>query len=322
MASPEISGIAARSHATWAGHVAIMRFDHWFKNVFVLPGVVVALTMTNEWPPAIVGRLVLGLLSIGLIASSNYVLNEVLDGATDRHHRLKYTRPVPQGLVSIPLAYAQWIALMVCGLGLGWAVSPGFAATVLTLWIMGCVYNIPPLRTKDRPFVDVLSEAINNPLRLLSGWAIVGPNAIAPGSLLLSYWMIGGYFMALKRYAELRTIGPASAAKYRPSFAIYDENRLLTSTMFYAAAAMLFFGVFVMRYRLELILSFPAVALAMAIYMQISLLPDSPAQHPEGLYREGRLVAATVLCAAIMIACLLIDMPWLDRLVTPTAPIR
>jgi len=29
--------------ASWRGHVAIARVDHWFKNVFVLPGIVVAL---------------------------------------------------------------------------------------------------------------------------------------------------------------------------------------------------------------------------------------------------------------------------------------
>ena len=34
---------------------------------------------------------------------------------------------------------------------------------------MACVYNVPPVRSKDQPYVDVLSEAINNPLRLLAG---------------------------------------------------------------------------------------------------------------------------------------------------------
>src|SRR5271165_1945764 len=74
------------------------------------------------------------------------------------------------------------------------------------LWIMGCVYNIPPVRTKDVPYLDVLTESINNPLRMLLGWYAVTSVLVPPVSLLLSYWMIGCYFMALKRFSELSEI--------------------------------------------------------------------------------------------------------------------
>jgi hypothetical protein len=32
---------------TWRAHAAIARLDHWVKNVFVLPGIVVALTLNH-----------------------------------------------------------------------------------------------------------------------------------------------------------------------------------------------------------------------------------------------------------------------------------
>ena len=87
---------------------------------------------------------------------------------------------------------------------------------MFVLWVMGCIYNIPPVRSKDLPYVDVLSESVNNPLRMLAGWFIVGTASVAPASLLLSYWMVGCYFMAMKRYAEYREIGdPTRAAAYR-----------------------------------------------------------------------------------------------------------
>ena len=31
---------------------------------------------------------------------------------------------------------------------------------------MGTLYNIPPIRMKDMPYADVLSESINNPIRI------------------------------------------------------------------------------------------------------------------------------------------------------------
>jgi hypothetical protein len=77
------------------------------------------------------------------------------------------------------------------------------------------------------PYLDVLSEAVNNPLRMLAGWFIVGTAAIPPASLLMSYWMVGCYFMAIKRYAELRSIVDlVQAVAYRKSFAFYTEERL------------------------------------------------------------------------------------------------
>jgi decaprenyl-phosphate phosphoribosyltransferase len=210
---------------------------------------------------------------------------------------------------------------MVTGVALGLLVSKAFAITVFILWVMGCIYNIPPIRSKDLPYIDVLSEAVNNPLRMLAGWFIGSSGTVAPASLLLSYWMVGCYFMALKRYAEYREIGERTvAAAYRKSFAYYTAERLLVSIMFYGSAAMLFLGAFVMRYRLELILAFPLVALVMAIYLELSFKQDSAVQRPEGLYREPKLMAAVIVCAGVMAALMLVDIPVLQTIFNPTAP--
>jgi 4-hydroxybenzoate polyprenyltransferase len=272
-------------------------------------------------PDGLIMRILIGLASVCLVASSNYVINEVLDAPSDLAHPIKHKRPVPSGRVSIPLAYVQWLLLMVAGVALGLVISKAFAITVGVLWVMGCIYNIPPVRSKDLPYVDVLSESVNNPLRMLAGWFIVGNSSVAPGSLLLSYWMIGCYFMAMKRFAEFRDIGDqARAAAYRKSFAFYTEQRLLVSIMFYGSAAMLFLGTFVMRYRLELILAFPLVALVMAIYLFLAFKPNSAVQRPEGLYREPTLMAAVVGCALLAGVLLLVDIPQLPQIFTPTAP--
>lgn len=319
---PPILAPAIASRATLRGHIAIARIDHWFKNVFVLPGIVAAVGVD----PAHVAknlayRIGVGLLAICLVASSNYVLNEVLDAPTDRAHPGKAARPVPSGLVNVPLAFVQWIALMVVGVSLAYRVSVALAITVFVLWAMGCVYNIPPVRSKDLPYFDVLSEAVNNPLRLLVGWFIAGTASVAPGSLLLSYWMVGCYFMAMKRYAEYRHIGdPTRAAAYRRSFAFYTEKRLLVSIMFYGSSAMLFLGAFIMRYRLELILSFPLIALVMAMYLLLAFDPNSAVQRPEGLYREPKLMVAVCTCSAAIALLMVLDIPVLANIFTPTAP--
>ena len=249
------------------------------------------------------------------------MLNEVLDAPYDREHPVKRHRPVPSGTVSLPLAYVEWLVLMLAGLALGATISIWFTLTLLALWVMGCLYNIEPIRTKDVPYLDVLSEAVNGPLRMLAGWLMVGlPPATIPVSLLASYWMISGYFMATKRFAEFGELGGTIAARYRAAFAAYDEVRLLTSVVFYASAAMLFLGAFIMRYRLELILAFPLVAWVMSVYLALAFQPNSPVQAPEKLYREPLFMAALILCAAVMAGLLFVDIPLVYRLFPPTLP--
>ena len=83
---------------------------------------------------------------------------------------------------------------------------------------------------------------------------------------------------------------------------------------------MLFLGAFIMRYRLELILSFPFVALVMAIYLALAFKKDSAVQRPEGLYKEPSLMAAVVVCTALMGYLLVTDVPVLHQIFSPTAP--
>jgi 4-hydroxybenzoate polyprenyltransferase len=288
----------------------------------VLPGIVVALGFDQSRATLeLIPWVVLGLLATGLVASSNYVINEVLDAPYDRTHPTKSRRPVPSGRVNVPLAYVQWIAMGAAGVALGWLISPAFAITMLALWFMGCIYNIPPVRSKELPYLDVISEAVNNPLRMLAGWFIVGPDVVPPASLLVSYWMVGCYFMAIKRYSELRYIfGREDAVKYRKSFAYYTLDRLLVSIVFYGSAAMLCFGAFIVRYRAELLLAFPLVALVMALYLQIAFKDESAAQNPEKLYKERPLMIAVSLAAVVMTVLLIVDIPVVRDLIAPRTP--
>lgn len=318
-----MNAILPKTKPTLSGHLQIIRADHWVKNVFVLPGIVVAFAVSpSSLSYPLLFRILIGLAAICLVASSNYVINEVLDAPFDIQHPIKCNRPVPSGQVSLPLAYAQWIVLMLVGVGLGTLISISYAVVLLVLWIMGCAYNIPPLRTKDVPYLDVLSEAVNNPLRMLAGWYIVGPrDVILPASLIFSYWMVGAYFMAMKRFAEFREIAdPARAASYRKSFAYYTEQRLLVSIMFYASASMLFLGTFIVRYRLELILSYPWLALVMAVYLDLAFKENSAVQAPENLHREPRLMATVITCTVVMTVLFFVDIPWLHQIFAPTLP--
>ena len=110
--------VESRGWAVVVPYLRMARADHWFKNVFMLLGVALAFF----WRPDLVHpssflRLLSALGATCIVASSNYVLNEFLDAATDREHPLKQDRPAANGEVE------GWAALLLWGtLGMGGAV--------------------------------------------------------------------------------------------------------------------------------------------------------------------------------------------------------
>jgi 4-hydroxybenzoate polyprenyltransferase len=218
--------------------VQIARVDHWFKNAFMLLGVVLAFfydpTLFSWSSVTLLG---LAVLATCLIASSNYVLNELIDAPYDRLHPVKKSRPVPAGMIQPAGAVLEWLLLGMVGIALACLLNPYFAVAGIALWGMGVVYNMPPWRSKEVPYLDVLSESVNNPLRLFLGWFALVPDKVPPLSLTLAYWMVGAFLMAMKRLAEYRHIGNREvAAQYRKSFGYYTENRLLVGILYYAFA--------------------------------------------------------------------------------------
>lgn len=101
--------------------------------------------------------------------------------------------------------------------------------------------------------------------------------------MTLAYWMFGAFLMAVKPFAEYRTLDdPARAARYRRSFAGYTEETLLGSITFYGTFFGMLSGIFMARYQMELVLAIPVVAFATAYYLHLGFQPHSPVQSPSG----------------------------------------
>lgn len=299
-------------------YIRIARPDHWIKNIFMLPGAVLALALTGHSDGVPVVHMAVAVVGCCLIASANYTINEYLDAPFDRHHPLKRVRPGAEGRLDVRLVGLQYAMLASTGLLLAATVNTAFLATSVWLLVMGVLYNVQPFRTKDRPYLDVLSESVNNPIRLLMGWFAVNAAVIPPGSVLLAYWTGGAFLMGTKRYSEFRRIGdPLRAGLYRRSFEHYTENSLLLSAFFYALSSAFLIAVFLIKYRIELLLSFPFFAVLFTWYLAISLKADSAAQAPEKLYRERAFMAFAALTFAAVCLLSVLDLPVLEKLMHP-----
>lgn len=301
--------------STLRNYIAIARCDHWMKNIFVLPGVITASLLLEVPFYDFIPDLFIGLFSVCLIASSNYVINEWLDSPYDRFHPVKKNRPSVIGKLKKELVCLEYFLLIAAGLVLALTVSKSFFILSVFFLSMGLIYNFKPFRTKDIPVIDVLSESINNPIRLILGWFMVASDLFPPSSLLISYWMGGAYLMSLKRFGEYRYLSKVeTAGSYRKSFKYYNEGRLLIMAFFFAMACALNLGVFLVKYRKELLLSFPFVALLFAWYFFLALKENSPVQYPERLYKERGFMIFCIIFTIQFVVLMACDIHFLDWL--------
>ena len=300
-------------------YIQIARPDHWFKNVFMIPGIVLAFLFTEITPDLnLFINIITGIIAACLIASANYTINEVLDAPYDKEHPVKKNRPVPSGQVNIKFAYVQYFLLVIAGLAVSYSLNIMFLLSGVLLLVMGLIYNVSPVRSKDLMYFDVLSESINNPIRLLLGWFSITAVILPPLSIIIAYWMIGAFFMAAKRLGEIRFINNNETVKvYRKSLAGYTQEKLLYSIFFYASAFSFTSAIFLIRYKFELILLIPILAILIAEYLRISFLHDSPVQYPEKLYKQTRLVIYCILLLVAFVILIFIKLPWLAKLFDP-----
>ncbi len=216
------------------------------------------------------------------ISFLNYIINEIADAPFDIHHPLKKERPLVRGEVKKGKLILLALFLFIFSVSIS-IIYFSFWVTfsLLLLFIAGIFYNIKPIRLKDIPFLDSISESVNNPIRLLIGWFSAGGREFPPVLLLLLFWLAGNFLLSAKRLSELKNLGIERAKAYRKSFSGYSYKSLF---LFIASSAFLCFVLFIWFSLKERIITFILstpffLALIAWIFLRMSkdkVLADEP----------------------------------------------
>jgi 4-hydroxybenzoate polyprenyltransferase len=287
--------------AAWLDYLRPLRFDHWIKNLVVPVGSLLALAAHRSYPNGPeVGAILLAFVVSGLVSSVNYAVNEILDAPFDARHPTKRDRPIPSGRVRVAPLLVLTAALALLALGVSWwflptAVLGGAGA----LFVAGLVYNLPPLRLKDWPYLDAVTESLTNPIRIAIGWHAVAAEA-PPVLLLVTVWAFGAFLMTGKRLAELRLLGDL-AARYRPTFQAYSVTGLFVVQLVYALAGFGALARLVVTQRPEVLPALPLVAVLLGWAFKMTFEPESPLIDPEHLYRRPVFLLVAIAVFALLV---------------------
>jgi decaprenyl-phosphate phosphoribosyltransferase len=203
-----------------------MRPPQWIKNVLVFMAPAAAGVLGDARTTArVVGAFVL----FCLVASGTYLVNDVIDAASDRHHPVKRSRPVASGELRPSTALGAGAILIALALAGAIALGPwGLAVVIGSYAALNMAYS---LRLKQEPVVELAVVATAFVLRAVAGGVVA--------DVRLSNWFIVfTSFAALfvvtgKRCAEYSRLGQDRGA-HRAVLDEYSES-FLKSTLTIAA---------------------------------------------------------------------------------------
>jgi 4-hydroxybenzoate polyprenyltransferase len=180
--------------ATLKPYIKALRPHQWLKNALVF----LPLLVSHQITQTTLLQALLAFVAFSLIASSVYVVNDLLDLRADRAHPRKCKRPFAAG--TIPLAHGFWMlgVPLILGLGIAALLGTEFLLVMLGYYALTLAYS---LVLKRRAIVDICALAGLYTLRVIAGGAATG--------IELSIWLLAfSIFLffslaSVKRQAEL-----------------------------------------------------------------------------------------------------------------------
>jgi len=269
-----------------------MRPKQWTKNVFIFAALVFDRKLLNV--DAFLATLTAFLLFC-LLASSVYIINDILDRESDRNHPVKKNRPIASGKLPIPLALAVAIILLLINLTGAYFLSIGFFLISAGYFLLNMLYT---KWLKHIPIVDVMVIAACFVLRVAAGVSVVEVQMFSPWLYVVTT-LLALYLGFGKRRAELSVLVNDNPQSHRKvlsgySIALIDQYITVVSGSTIIAYSLYTFSAANLPDNNVMMLTIPFVLYGVFRYLHLIQMRNEGGE-PEEILLKDRPLQATVL---------------------------
>ena len=268
------------------GLVKLVRPKQWAKNGFVLAPLVFAGEFLN---PASASSALLAFALFCVGSSATYIVNDLSDIEGDRRHpRKRHERPLAAGQVKPGMAFGLLIALYAV-LAACWFIVPSVVSVIGIYLVLNIAYTFV---LKHQPVLDIFTIAIGFVLRVYAGaMALAVP---VSGWMFVTTLCLALYLAAVKRKQELSQSGD-QARKVLGSYSVALVDRYAEMS---ATGALVFYSMFVMSARPELVVTVPLVLFGLFRYWYVVETMDGGESPTDALFSDWQLLLTVVLWVA------------------------
>jgi decaprenyl-phosphate phosphoribosyltransferase len=260
------------------GLIRLLRPKQWIKNGFVLA----PLLFTGSFLNVLALKHALVATALFCIASSaSYIVNDIQDIERDRLHPEKSkSRPLASGEVTLTHAIFLLATLYVL-LSLGWWFEPKVLGVILGYLGLNIAYSFV---LKHQPVIDIFSIAIGFVLRVLAG--AVALDVPVSGWMFTTTLSLALYLAAVKRGQELSQRGSDS----RQVLKKYTKPLVDRYAEMSATCALVFYSMFVMASKPELVITVPLVLFGLYRYWYVVDVLDGGESPTDALLSDWPLL--------------------------------
>jgi len=213
-----VTGSALARPGFFSSWVRLFRPHQWIKNFFVLAPLLFSGKALDGGAQV---RSVLAFLVFCGLASSVYILNDVIDRESDRAHPVKRGRPVASGEVGVTAALIVAAVVLAVSATSAFLVSPELGGIAVSYLALNVLYSV---WLKHVVIIDVFAISAFFVLRLLAGAAAVD---VRPSVwLVLCGGLLSLYLGFAKRRHELVLLGNGAAGDHRAVLTQYSTQFL------------------------------------------------------------------------------------------------
>jgi 4-hydroxybenzoate polyprenyltransferase len=284
-----------------------LRLDRWPRSLAIFPGFIAVAVLNPHLFKTLntaetILKLFLAFCLTWFISTANYIVNEITDAPFDAFHPQKKNRPLINNKINKKKLLLLWILLV--GVSVIVALTyynTSFLISLLILLLAGIIYNVPPVRVKDIPFLDSTVESANNPIRFLIGWYVV-ESSFPLVSLLVAWWGFGNFLMVGKRVAEKKFLTQEESSGYRQSLKKYSPRMLFVFMILNAIIFIITFALFAVQTKLySFLYSIPFILVYLILFTQKIFKDREGAEEPEKLLKNPVFALYTLFMAIIFL---------------------
>ena len=269
--------------------LTLLRPKHWVKNGFVIAPLIFAGQFTSN---AALMEVLIAFVLFSMAASAVYIVNDIRDIESDRRHPIKAEkRPLASGRLTVSQAIG--LLLLLYGIiGLGYFIQPGVVEVIVAYLLLNYAYSY---FLKYQPVLDIFTIALGFVLRVYAG--AVAIDVPLSSWMFITTLMLALFLGSIKRRQELVSSGDEGRAVLNQyTLPMVDKYAEMS-----AIGSLIFYSLFVMSARPEMVITIPFVIFGLFRYWFIVESKGSGESPTEALLRDPQLIINMMIWISVCI---------------------